>query len=129
MRRFLTTFTLGAMVLASATVISEAGLKAKDERAGAAVSSAAQNRVTVKISNFQFNPKEVTVTAGTVVEWVNEAGRHTVVADNGAFKSDVLTAGGKFEHKFDKVGTYPYHCGFHGGAGGKDMAGTVIVKK
>jgi plastocyanin len=85
-------------------------------------------RATVKISNFKFEPKTLTVNAGTTVEWANEGGRHTVEADNGSFKSDVIQAGGKFEFKFDKPGTYAYYCGIHGDKGGKDMAGKIIVK-
>lgn len=88
----------------------------------------ASARVTVKISNFQFTPKEVTVAAGTTVEWVDEVGRHTVEADDGSFKSETLADGAKFSHTFTKAGKYPYHCSFHGDKGGKDMAGTVIVK-
>jgi len=59
------------------------------------------------------------------VEWVNEGGRHSVKADNGSFKSDALKQG----DKFDKVGTFAYHCEFHGEKGGKDMAGTIIVRR
>jgi plastocyanin len=83
----------------------------------------------VKLTNFQFEPKVLTVKAGTTVEWVNEGGRHTIEADNGAFKSDVLTQGAKFEHKFVKPGSYAYHCGFHGEKGGKDMAGKIVVTR
>jgi plastocyanin len=85
-------------------------------------------RATVKISNFQFTPKVLTITPGTTVEWVSEASRHTVEADDGSFKSDVLKQGDKFEHKFDKAGTFAYHCEFHGDKGGKDMAGKIIVR-
>ena len=84
-------------------------------------------RVTVRLSNFKFEPQEVTVTAGTTVEWIDETGRHTVEADDDSFKSDTLTAGGTFEHKFDTAGVYPYYCGFHGEKHGKDMAGTITV--
>jgi plastocyanin len=83
---------------------------------------------TVKISNFQFTPKTVTIAAGATVEWVNDAGKHMIEADDGSFKSEALTAGAKFSHTFAKAGKYPYHCTFHGDKGGKDMAGTVIVK-
>jgi plastocyanin len=41
----------------------------------------------------------------------------------------VLKQGDKFEHKFDKAGTFAYHCEFHGEKGGKDMAGTIIVRR
>ena len=44
------------------------------------------------------------------------------------FLSDTLADGAKFSHTFAKAGKYPYHCSFHGDKGGKDMAGTVIVK-
>ena len=94
-----------------------------------ATKPAAQNKTTVKISNFKFVPQQVTVPAGTTVVWVNENGRHTVEADKGEFKSPVLTGGNSFEFKFDKPGRYAYHCGFHGEAGGKDMAGTVVVTR
>lgn len=85
-------------------------------------------RATVKITNFQFTPKLLTITPGTTVEWVNDAGRHSVEADDGSFKSDVLKQGDKFEHKFDKAGTFAYHCEFHGDKGGKDMAGKIVVR-
>lgn len=84
--------------------------------------------VAVKITNFAFTPKTVTVAVGGTVEWTDEAGRHMVESDDGSFKSETLQAGGKFSHTFAKAGKYPYHCTFHGDKGGKDMAGTVIVK-
>lgn len=87
----------------------------------------AANKVTVTIANFQFTPKTLTVPVGTTVVWNNEGGRHTVQSDSGVFKSDVLTAGKTFEFTFTKAGKFPYHCALHGEAGGKDMAGTVVV--
>jgi plastocyanin len=83
---------------------------------------------TVKISNFKFEPKAITIAAGSSVKWVDEGGKHSVESDTGVFKSPALTQGQEFEFKFDKPGTYPYHCGFHGDVGGKDMAGTVVVR-
>lgn len=93
----------------------------------AASEAAAPEKVSVKISNFQFEPKELTIKAGTTVEWIDERGRHTVEADDGSFVSDTLTADGKFEHKFDTPGVYPYYCSFHGEKHGKDMAGVITV--
>ena len=84
-------------------------------------------RITVKISNFKFEPQDVTIIAGTTIEWIDETGRHTIEADDGSFKSETMTAGGRFEHKFDTPGAYPYYCGYHGDKHGKDMAGTVTV--
>jgi plastocyanin len=84
--------------------------------------------VVVTIDNFKFDPKEVKVKAGTVVTWTDSGGRHTVTSDDGAFDSGTLTAGGSYQHKFEKPGVYPYHCMFHGERGGKDMAGVVTVE-
>ena len=112
------------MVLATAT--SSARPRAIRNRAVGA-SAPVQEKATVKISSFKFEPKVLTIAPGTTVEWVNEGGRHTVEADGGAFKSDVLKQGDKFEHKFEKAGKFPYHCEFHGEKGGKDMAGTIVV--
>lgn len=92
-----------------------------------AQSPAAPVKVSIKISNFQFEPKELTVAAGTIVEWTDEGGRHTVEADDGSFKSDTLTAGGQFNHKFDTPGVFPYYCTFHGDKQVTDMAGVITV--
>lgn len=93
-----------------------------------AAASTAAVKPTIKITNFKFEPKELTVTAGTTVYWINDGNRHTVEADDGSFKSEVLKQGDKFEHTFTRAGSFPYHCEFHGEKGGKDMAGKIIVK-
>jgi plastocyanin len=84
-------------------------------------------KITVK--NFGFDPPAMTVAPGTEVQWTDEGGRHSVQADDGSFKSEPLTAGGTFKHKFDKPGVYRYFCEFHGSKGGHDMAGVVTVQK
>ena len=124
MRKSLAILSITAVALGLAIVCSA---RTRSSRTGALAAPVAN--ATVKISNFQFTPKLLTVAPGTTVEWVNEAGRHTVEADDGSFKSDVLKQGDKFAHKFDKAGTYAYHCEFHGEKGGKDMAGKIIVRR
>lgn len=94
----------------------------------ARVVATAPAKATVRLSNFQFQPKTLTVTVGTTVEWVNEKGKHSVTADDGSFKSPTLAEGGRFEHQFNKPGTYAYHCHFHGDVGGKEMSGKIVVK-
>ncbi len=121
--RKLLTIMIAVVSIFAASVATDARVKPSRGRAAAAQPA----KVTIK--NFEFLPKVLTVTVGTTVEWVNEGGRHTVEGDKGEFKSDVLANGAKFSFKFDKPGTYNYHCGFHGAAGGKDMAGKIIVKK
>jgi plastocyanin len=84
--------------------------------------------VTVAIQVLQFVPQDITVPVGTRVAWVNDGGRHQIVADDGTFKSQPLTAAQqKFVYQFRRPGAFPYHCYFHGGTGGKGMAGVVTV--
>lgn len=83
--------------------------------AGDAVSA---NAVTVKMANFAFSPKTLTIKAGTTVTWVNdEATIHSVVSD-GVFdsrdqKADGMAKGDKFSYTFTTPGTYKIHCSFH----------------
>jgi plastocyanin len=113
-------FCLSA-VMAEAKTARKSATKAKP-------ASTAANKATITITSFQFTPKVLNVAVGTTVVWFNKEGRHTVQADKGEFKSDVLTDGKSFEFTFSKAGKYAYHCTYHGESGGKDMAGTVIVK-
>lgn len=125
MRRLMIICSISILLMAAA--VSSAMRPTGTNRSSATTAPVAE-KATVKVSSFQFTPKVLTVAPGTTVEWVNEAGRHSVEADDGSFKSDVLKQGDKFEHKFDKAGTYAYHCEFHGEKGGKDMAGKIIVR-
>ena len=69
---------------------------------------------TVSIKNFAFNPANATVAPGTTVTWVNnDQTAHTVTANNGAFDSGTLQPGKSYSFKFDKAGTYAYHCNIH----------------
>ncbi len=86
------------------------------------------NRFTVTLINFQFQPKTITIQAGTSVDWVNTQGVHTVDSDQGAFKSSTLGSGGTFQYTFNRPGVFPYHCDFHGSSGGAGMAGRIIVR-
>ncbi len=97
------------------------------QKAAAEPAATTPNKVTVKITNFQFEPKELTVTEGTTVEWIDDIGRHTVEADDGSFKSPELVKGGTYERKFEQVGDHPYFCGYHGDKGGVEMAGMIRV--
>jgi len=78
----------------------------------------------VAMKSFAFDPASVTVKVGESVTWTNnDSATHTVVADNGEFKSSDIAKGATFTFKFDKAGTYAYHCGIH-----PSMTGTVMVK-
>jgi len=80
--------------------------------------------VEVRIDNFSFGPAALTVPAGTTVTWTNRDDiPHTVVSNDGAFKSKVLDTDEKFSFTFSKPGTYPYFCSIH-----PKMTGKVVVQ-
>jgi plastocyanin len=78
----------------------------------------------IKIDNFSFGPRAITVTAGTTVTWINRDDiPHTVVSDAKEFKSKALDTDEKFSYTFSKAGTYSYFCSLH-----PKMTGKVIVQ-
>jgi len=115
-RQTITVAVLAAL-LCAATAISQNKDKASQGKGGAKVT----------LSNNKFEPKTVTVKAGSEVTWENKEGTHTVTADDGSWGSSTLTAGQTYSHKFDKPGKHPYYCTFHGGKGGQNMSGVVNV--
>ena len=89
-----------------------------------AVAQAAPSEVEVKIDNFSFGPQSITVSPGTKVTWKNRDDiPHTVVSNEGIFKSRVLDTDDTFSFTFEKTGTYPYFCSVH-----PKMTGQVVVK-
>lgn len=83
---------------------------------------------TVSAKNFEFAPKSVTVPVGTTVDWVVQGGHHAISTDDKSFEGPEMATGDHFKHTYDKPGTFAYYCRIHGGAGGQDMAGVVVVK-
>jgi plastocyanin len=129
MTKLLKILAITAILAAMAAPVPSASLPSSKESTGPAKPQTPE-RTIVEVSNYKFEPKEVTVKVGTVVRWLNKEGWHTIHADNGSFKSTELKGqNAYYDHEFTKAGRYPYHCFFHGNKGGKDMAGTVIVQK
>jgi plastocyanin len=88
--------------------------------------SAAETSDTGKIvvKDFMFNPTPLTVKAGATVTWTNKDDEpHSVVSDNGVFKSGGMDTNESFSYKFDKPGTYHFTCAIH-----PRMVGTVVVQ-
>jgi plastocyanin len=79
----------------------------------------------VAITDFAYTPDPVTVSAGTVVTWTNQAGQaHTVTSDSGTtLASGRLGPGDSYGNLFDTPGTYAYHCEIHP----TQMKGTIVV--
>ena len=75
------------------------------------------------LTNWHFDPAEVTVPVGSTVVWLNKGKEeHTVTADNGSFDSGYKKQGTSFERAFPQPGRYTYHCAPH-----PWMKGTVVV--
>ena len=74
----------------------------------------------------KFEPADVTIKVGDVVQWSNTGTAvHNVVFDNQRVpSSETMNGGDKYELKFLNAGTYHYVCTFHEAAG---MKGTVVV--
>ena len=61
-----------------------------------------------------FDPNSAKAKAGSEVKWTNAApGTHTVTADDGSFDLGEINAGSSKSQKFDKAGTFGYHCSIH----------------
>lgn len=87
-------------------------------------SAAAQAPARVTIQNFAFQPGELTVAAGTTVQWTNrDTAPHQVAFDNGAATGPVMGDGDTFTFAFSAPGRISYHCGIH-----STMTGVVIVQ-
>jgi plastocyanin len=84
------------------------------------------NADEIVIGNFMFGPSTLTVSAGTVVTWVNkDDDPHTVIGTDSEspIRSRPLDSGEHYSITLTKPGTYRYFCSLH-----PHMTGTVIVK-
>jgi plastocyanin len=79
--------------------------------------------VAVGITATGFSPAAVTIENGDRVVWTNnDTTSHQIVADDGSFRSPVLTRGERYGHVFRDAGTFAYHD-----ASQTAKRGTVIV--
>ena len=79
---------------------------------------------SVTMADFSFTPALLTVDQGATVTWTNSGlARHTVVADDGSFRSADVRSGQTFSKQFTTPGTYTYICDIH-----PEMKATIAVK-
>ena len=75
------------------------------------------------LTNWHFDPADVTVPAGSTVAWHNRGHEeHSVTADDRSFDSGYKKPGTDFQQTFAKVGVFAYHCAPH-----PWMTGTITV--
>jgi plastocyanin len=83
------------------------------------------NTNQVKIDNFSFTPKTLTIPIGTAVTWTNQDDiPHTATSTENKFASPVLDTDQTFSYTFQERGSYPYFCKIH-----PTMTGTIVVEK
>ena len=77
------------------------------------------------VTAFAFDPKQMTVKAGTTVVWSNNSGTtHIITNDSGDPATFALPVDDSktVSFTFTKPGTYPYHCSIH-----PTMKATIVV--
>ncbi len=110
-------WALAAVIaLAAVAVLAVHGGSAAEATATASATK------TVQIKNFAFKPGTVAVNRGTQVSFANASGvPHT--ATSGSFDTKRIGPGQSAAVKFDKRGSFAYHCKIH-----PSMKGKVIVE-
>lgn len=85
---------------------------------------------TICVRSVTFSPEEITIPKNASVTFQEVQGVHFIVFD-APLATGVSNIGdfssGTASRTFTAVGTYPYHCTFHGGAG-TGMHGTIKVQ-
>jgi plastocyanin len=85
--------------------------------------TSAGGEVEVAITNFSFEPAQVSVPVGTTVKWTNKDNvPHTVTSATRDWDSGSLSIGQSFSHTFTQAGTFAYQCTVH-----PTMKGTITV--
>jgi plastocyanin len=90
----------------------------------------AQTSQKVTVTSNQFTPKEITISAGDTVIWVNQGGNHNVDGQKTAYPSNPVSFGNSlgtgwtYKFVFTTPGTYNYKCDPHAAFG---MVGKVTV--
>jgi len=90
-----------------------------------------QSTWEVNVSNFSFNPPNLTIEQGDQVVWTNTGGTHNVNGTTATFPSNPVSFGNsvqgapwEYSFTFEVLGQYNYQCDPHAGL---NMVGTVTV--
>ena len=121
---------VGAAIIANKpgtkTDINTAGTSSSTktvDKSGGVTAQTETKIIKAEISNFAFNPANLSVKKGAVVTWANkDIAPHTVTGVNGGPASEILPSGASYSYTFNDVGAFIYYCSLHPG-----MRGTVTV--
>jgi plastocyanin len=91
---------------------------------GSGTSAAAPGGATVRVKDFSFEPKQLTVPVGSKVTWTfQDSAKHNVTAKAPGLRSADLSGGASYSFTFAEKGSYAYVCSIH-----QYMTGTVVVQ-
>lgn len=92
--------------------------------AGASLGAAGPAAADIQVAALKYSSDTVRIAAGQIVRWTNhDPLDHTITFDAEGPTSGPLPAKGSYAVRFDRPGTYPYHCTPH-----PFMTGVVIVQ-
>ncbi len=121
--RWFSTLLLSSIVVVAGACGSDGK---KDEGAKSASGGTVSGEPAIKIPNFQFEPKALTVKAGTTVKWTNEDTATHSIKDTSQLATpvspDLAGKGSTFSITYGQPGSYSYICGIH-----QYMSGSVQV--
>jgi len=78
----------------------------------------------VRVGGYHFTADSVVIAAGQAVRWVNDDFvEHTITFDGSEPGSPLISPNGTWVHRFDRPGSYTYHCTPH-----PFMTGVIVVR-
>lgn len=90
----------------------------------------AQTTHEVAVSNFKFEPANLSIAPGDIVKWTNNEGTHSIDGTQAKFSNNPVSfsnssggPGWTFSFTFSTEGIYDYECGVHGSS----MTGKITV--
>jgi plastocyanin len=111
MKRIVACFALVAALVASQAAPAAAPAPARASKAK-----------TVDISHFEYHPQTLSVAKGGRVIFSNSSGTAHTATDKGAFDTGRIKPGRSVAVRFERRGTFSYHCTIH-----TFMHGTIVV--
>lgn len=99
----------------------ETAVTTESESSSMLAEAIAQVTQEISMTNFSFDPAEVTIKKGTIVTWVNrDSVPHTVTGND--FNSGTLDRGQSYSYTFNMDGSFDYYSSFY-----PEMTGTITV--
>lgn len=114
---------LGLVLLA--LLLAACGGSSSTSEGGSGSVGGASEPYAVTIAEFEFDPTEITVPAGTTVRFTNrDASPHTATSKrSGAFDTGSIAKGRSATVRLGEAGSYAFFCAFH-----PFMKGTITVE-